>query len=252
MRQGPSQICLEQLEAYAALLPVLYAAFRTLEGKVPAPLPTTVYGRVYPRFRERSAHQAALQKLARYISGLKALLVLVNARLLQEEGAIKRTLDELGEDILFLVFPAENGEEAALKARFLEAFYQEEFAEDVPPTMDTMQDRYLPKRRKIREYINRRQTEIPHGEKASAKIYQGYSGFVHSASPHLMEMVSFQDFKFSLDGISDLDLFESHVADVVNYFVRGLISVAALAGALGEPAMFRQLRDMGDHLAERW
>jgi hypothetical protein len=67
-----------------------------------------------------------------------------------------------------------------------------------------------------------------------------------------MEMVSFTEFKFDLDGITDIDLFESHVADVVNYYVRGCLSVAALAGTLGELDMFRKFKDMGDQLAERW
>lgn len=252
MNRQPSSLCLEQLQVYGALVPVLHSAFRTLEARIPAPVPTTVYGRVYPRYKERTAHQAAIQKLARYISGLRALLVLINNRQLQEEAVIKRTLDEIGEDILFLVFPTDSDEEEALKAKFLGAFYQEEYAEDATPSMDTMRDRYLPKRRKIREYLNRRQAGVDQGQRASASIYQGYSGYVHSASPHLMEMVSFTAFKFDLDGITDIDLFESHVADLVNYFVRGCLSVAALAGTLGEPDMFRKFKDMGDQLAERW
>ncbi len=252
MRLAPSQVCLDQLETYAALLPVMCAAFRILEGRVPAPVPTTVYGRIYPRYRERTAHQAAVQKLARYLSGLKALLLLVSNRLLQEDAVIKRTLDEVGEDLLFLVFPATTTEEEALKSKYLEAFYQEEYATDAPPSMDTMQSRYLPKRRKIREYLNRRQGTVPQGEKASASVYQGYSGYVHSASPHLMEMVSFSGFTFDLGGIGDLDLFESHVADVVNYFVRGSLAVAALAGVLGDAEMYRKFKEIGDQLAERW
>jgi hypothetical protein len=86
---------------FRALLPALKEAFRTLEKKVPPPaimpLPTPDGLQLFPRYQQRTAQAAALQKVARYISGLHAILVLLEHRLLQEDGTVKRILDELGE-----------------------------------------------------------------------------------------------------------------------------------------------------------
>jgi hypothetical protein len=183
--------CIEQLEEFDRLLPLLQDAFRLLEAKLPPPMPRAVYGRIYPRYREQSVHQAALQKLARYLSGLKALTILLSHRLLQEDGVLKRTLDELGEDILFLVMMPETVEESALHQRYLTAFYQEEFDENVKP-LDSTRTRDQIRRKKIRAYLERRQsTPVEKGKQAASLVYQSYSGYVHAASPHLMENVEF-------------------------------------------------------------
>jgi len=250
LQRAPSSACLEQLETFERLLSLLQAVFRILETKLPSPVPTAVYGRIYPRHTEQSAHQAALQKLARYLSGLKALLILLSHRMLQEDGVIKRTLDELGEDILFLVMQPENSDEVALRQRYLSAFYQEEFDESVSP-IDSTRTRDQIRRKKIRAYLERRQTPaILNGKQAAGLVYQAYSGYVHAASPHLMEMCNFQSMKFDLSGVNDVDLFESHVADATNYFVRSLYSAAALASVLGEHKLYQELKARGDALAE--
>ena len=118
MPRPPSSDCLDQLAEFATLLPQMHTAFRLLEVKVPPPLPTVVYGRIYPRHQQQTSYQAALQKATRYLSGLKSLNILLAHRMLQEEGSIKRTLDELGDDIMFLLMPPENPDEEALRSRW--------------------------------------------------------------------------------------------------------------------------------------
>lgn len=252
MRHGPSQECLEQLTTFEQALLILRTAFHHLEAKLPCPVLKNIYGHPHPRYREKSPQQAAMQTVARYISGLKTITILLKHRMLQEDGVIKRTLDELQEDILFLSIRPKSADDATLQKRFMDAFYQEEFDEGVKPIDSTKRRDQIP-RRKIRSYIERHAGgDVDRAKQAGGLVYQAYSGYVHSASPHLMEMCSLSDFKFQLSGINDLDLFESHVRDGVNYFVRGFYSVAAVASILGEQSLYQNLKARGDSLDAKW
>lgn len=238
------------LDHFESLLPVLEQAFRVLERRLPAPVLTLIGGRKYPRYKEKTADQAALQKVARYISGLYALVLLLKNRHLQEDGTLKRTLDELGEDIMFLLMQPATENEHKLRQRYLDGFYDEEFDPGVSP-MDSKRKRKRVQRREIRDYIHARTAALdPRGKRANEVVYQGYSGYVHADSPHLMEMWDWDTRLYELKGARDINLLESHLADATNYFVRGFYSVAALASWLGETALFVSLRDQGDHLSD--
>jgi hypothetical protein len=207
-------------------------------------------GRKYPRYKEKTADQAALQKIARYISGLHALVLLLKNRHLQEDGTLKRTLDELGEDIMFLLMRPATEDEHKLRQRYLESFYGEEFDPGVSP-MDSKRKRKRVQRREIRDYIHARTAALDaRGKRANEVVYQGYSGYVHADSPHLMEMWDWDTRRYELKGARDINLLESHLTDATNYFVRGFYNVAALASWLGETALVASLRDQGNHLSK--
>lgn len=238
---------LEKLESEVS---TLEREFRILETRVPSPVPTPIGSSIYPRYKEMSAEQAALQKIARYISGLHALIILLRHRHLQEDGTLKRTLDELGDDVMFLLMQPQSEKELALHKRFLDGFYAEEFDEGVSP-MDSKRKRKRPLRREVRDYIGVRTASLPMpGVKAAEVLYQGYSGYVHADSPHIMEMWDWHSRRYELDGIKDNNLFASHVADATNYFARGFYNLAALASRLGEPSAYVVLKQRGDQLAD--
>lgn len=240
------------MAAFEESLGILKAAFRHLEAKLPSPELTQVYGRVYPRYSQRTVEQAALQKMARYLSGLKAITILLSHRMLQEDGVIKRTLDELGEDIMFLLMKPQTPQEVALQKKYLDGFYQEVFDEGVA-AIDSTKRRKSVRRSEVQNYIQRRTVGVPpKSERASPLIYHVYSGYVHGASPHIMEMCSMDDLKFELFGVRDVDLFESHVRDAVNYFIRGFYSLGALGSVMGEDQMYHQLKARGDALEHKW
>src|SRR5204863_8794139 len=106
------------------------------------------------RYIEQLIEQALVQKLARVISGLRAAGLLVDHGYTQEQGVIQRTLDEVGEDILFLAAAITNDKRTAMHDRYLAAFYEEEFDAGTgkPPTR---KKRNFPPRDKIVAYITR-------------------------------------------------------------------------------------------------
>src|SRR5665213_3444210 len=92
----------EPRQLFAPTLEQLEKAFRRLEMRVPPPKRKPWKDSFVFRYVEQTIQQAIVQKLARTITGLRAIDVLLERGLFQEQGILQRTLDEIEEDIVFL------------------------------------------------------------------------------------------------------------------------------------------------------
>lgn len=79
------------------------------------------------RYVEKTIQQAIVQKLARYVTTLRATFILLEYGFLQQQASLQRILDEIQEDVTFLSYALIVGEVSELHQKFLDAFYQEEF-----------------------------------------------------------------------------------------------------------------------------
>lgn len=131
-------------------LTVMENAFQRLEQQVPQPQEQEWKDGFVFRYKEKSIQQALILKLARTISGLHAVDVLLMHGLLQEQASLHRILDEIHEDILFLVAAVTNDQVTERHAQYLRAFYAEEL-----PDSARHEKPNLPPRRKIRAYVTR-------------------------------------------------------------------------------------------------
>jgi hypothetical protein len=224
-------------------LEVLERAFRLLEARVPAPIRKDWKDGYVFRYAERTIHQAIVQKLARTISGLHAIDALLGQGLFQEQAMVQRTLDEIGEDIAFLSLGVIRGELTRRHQEYLHYFYAEEF-DDPSEIMASHRSRGMVKREKIRAYVSR----ALWGEKGSGAnvvdkiITKAYSGFVHAASPHIMDMYGGLPPRFDVSGDFRSLRGEEHADDALNYFLRALFSMAFAAKAFGDEELFSEMR----------
>src|ERR1700754_2418865 len=101
--------------------------FDLLLATVPPPQQVPFGDSFVYRFLEKSPQQAIVQKLARYIVGLRAAHLLLLNGLVQDQGAIQRVIDEAGEDVSFLASGLIN-EWTELHALFLEQFNAEDYS----------------------------------------------------------------------------------------------------------------------------
>lgn len=217
-------------------LTVLENAFRHLEQKVPPPKLMRVKGHLLLRYREQSIEQALIQKLARYISTLHAGQLLLKNGFIQEQGILQRTLDELHEDIFFLVIAITNDKITDLHKRYLKAFFAEEFDNPSAP-VESLLDREMVPRKKIRAYVSRIVGEPSNPSRdiaVSKTISKVYSGFVHAASPHIMDMCDGAPPRFQLSGMLGTPRIEEYEHDIWNYYYRGLLSATAIGKAFGD------------------
>lgn len=224
-------------------LTVLENAFRRLEQQVPPPRIVRINGQLALRYTEKLIEQALIQKLARYISSLEATYLLLEHGFLQEQGVLQRTLDEIDEDILFLAIAITNDAPTDLHNRYLAAFWSEEFADGANP-VESLIDREMVPRKKMRAYVSRVLEPTSDSSRNLAvlkTISKVYSGFVHAASPHLMEMCGSNPPIFHVRGMRGTPRVEEYEFDVWNYFYRGFVSTTVVAKALGDASLVKAL-----------
>jgi hypothetical protein len=240
------------MQFFAPTLEVLERTFRLLEARVQPPIRKPWKDGFVFRYAERTIQQAIVQKLARTISGLHAIDVLLAQGLFQEQGMIQRALDEIGEDIAFLSLAVIRGELTQRHKEYLDYFYAEEF-DDPSDIMASHTSRGMVKREKIRAYVS----ENLWGEDGSRAnvvnkiITKAYSGFVHAASPHIMDMYGGWPPRFDLSGEFRTLRGEEHADDALNYFLRALFSMAFAAKAFGDEALFEEMRAEAGKLEAR-
>jgi hypothetical protein len=210
--------------------------FRDFEKAMPnKPVPVRMsFGMVF-RFREKDIYQAIIQKLARAQSALRAAYVLLKNGFVQEQAMLHRVIDETNEDILFLVYAVTNDTITDLHKRFLDAFWEEEIDES-GTLIDSKQKRPMIPRRKITAYIANVEKEALDPDrtiKLSKTITKVHSGFVHGASPQIMDMYGGNPPHFHTKGMLGTPRIDEHTDALWHYMYRTLLSHLFVAIALG-------------------
>lgn len=195
------------------------------------------------RHVEKTEHQALVQKLARMVSSLHAARLLLEEGFVQEQAALQRILDEIIEDVSFLSFSVISGNSEPSHKNYLEWFFQEEF--DPNDAVVSSKARPSVPRQKIRAYLDR----CVSGPKGSSKdldasktVSKAYSGFVHAASPQIMDMYGGVPRSFHMRGMQGTERQAEHRADLWNYFYRGIMACCLSAKAFGEEELFVSIR----------
>ncbi len=227
---------------------IMEDAFEVLEKKVPAPQYIKRKRRFVYRYVERSIQQAIILKLVRVVSGLRTTLLLLRNGYVQEQAAMQRLIDELQEDVTFLVYALTVDKLTPLHQRFLDAFFEEEFNDNDDP-LASKQRRPMIQRRKIRAYLT--SVKMPRlnpsiANEVSRTISKTYSGYVHAAAPHIMEMYGGNPPKFHLAGMLGTPRIEEHADDFWNYFYRGLLAFHGAAYAFQDIELSERLEKFLD------
>jgi hypothetical protein len=230
-------------ELYDQTLQNMETSHRVLAARVHQPKAVT-FGEGYVfRYRECDIHQALVQKLARVISGLHAARLLLAHGFLQELGALKRMLDEFNEDITFLAYSVISGETTDEHREYLAAFFQEEF-DNAASAIKSTQKRPMVRRQKIRAYLARIKgagLDPSRGTEVRRTVDKLYSGFVHGASPHIMEMYYGNPPLFHVRGMIGTPFASEHRQDLWNYFYRSIASFVCSAKAFGDEALCQSI-----------
>jgi hypothetical protein len=231
------------IKLYIETLPVLQRAFARLESKIgkPAFVKRGTY-HVF-RYEKQSIEAAAIQKLARVISGLHASLLLLHGGFVQELGVIFRTLDEFNEDILFLCQAIRTGEVTELHRKYLDSFYQEEFNEPDNPFLSEQKRPTIPRKKIHAAIANMPENEMnpSDGKELNRTVSQAYSGYIHGASVHIMDMYGGNPPHFHLSGMLNTPRIKASIEDTWNYFYRGLISVMMVTISFHEQELLQEL-----------
>ena len=220
-----------------------------LAGIVPSPQPVETKQGPGFRYKEQGAKQAIIQKLARLVSTLRATRLLLDSGFVQEVGTLKRVLDEMLEDVHFLAHGLKAPTD--LHSEFLENFYEEEFNADTARA--STQKRRMVDRRKIRASFARAVSDIPGSQfnpsdltADTRSVDKANSGYVHGASPQLMELYGGQPPRFHMNGMSGTPLEQDHRKEFRNYVYRSICAFGLVVGTFGVPGGLAKIRAFAD------
>lgn len=226
-------------------------AVHNLTQRVPPPRAVPFKDGFVFRHVERNIHQAIVQKLARMVSTLHASRLLMEHGFVQEQATLQRVLDELQEDVTFLCHGAAMTELPKLHEEFLEAFFEEEF--DADSAIESTQKRPMIPRRRIRAWIAAAEgagVDPSRGVELFRTISKAYSGYVHAASPHIMDIYLGDPPRFQMAGVLGTPRHQDHREDIWNYFYRGILAFGGAAKAFGDEQMFLDVRAYSIQFAE--
>lgn len=237
---------------YVVALRNMRATVHELAKLVPQPQ-TVPFGDTFAyRYVEKTAHQAIVQKLARYVTTLRGACLLFNHGFVQEQAALQRMLDEIQEDVTFLSVGLIFDKIEPLHEKYLSAFYEEEF--DPVTGKPGAQDRPMVPRKKIRAYLAKMEGSAAnpsHGVEVTRQVSKAYSGYVHAASPHIMDMYGGSPPQFQLSGMKGTERHDEHREDLWNYFYRGILAFSFAAKAFGADSLFDNISSFGERFADQ-
>jgi hypothetical protein len=140
-------------------------------------------------------------------------------------------LDEFQEDIVFLGEAVHSGARSALHERYLKDFWAEEFDVEGNP-LKSSQKRDRISRDKIQAAIAR-QSIFPanpsDGQAVQRTISKTYSGYIHGAAPHILELYGDLPGKFHLRGMIGTPVMPFVVNEASAYYYRGLLAILYVA-----------------------
>lgn len=224
---------------------VMANAFRRMEGQVEPPVQIRRAGSFVHRYADEGIRQALIQKLARNVSGLNAVPVLLASGYVQEAGVLFRTLDEIQEDVLFLATAETNGARSERHDKFLAAFYAKTVFSREDGSLDIPKPDLVP-RKKVRAHILNvvgQGINTSQALKVSESLGTAYSGYVHAASENVMDMYGGNPPHFHIEGMLGTPRIESYSRDAKNYIYRGLMVTSAAAKAFGDASLVGALHE---------
>lgn len=231
-------------EDFELMLDLMDRTFRDFENGMPSkPVFTRMSFGMAFRYKEKDIYQAIIQKLARVQSAVRAAYLLLKNGYCQEQAILHRVIDETNEDIIFLVYAVTNDSITDLHKRFLEAFWEEEIDES-GTLIESKQKRPMIPRKKIRAYIARVAENILDPSRSielGRTLSSTYSGYVHGASPQLMDMYGGHPPHFYTKGLLGTPRIDEHSWDLWNYMYRSFVSHILVAKALGAEEHVRLL-----------
>jgi hypothetical protein len=199
------------------------------------------------RFKYPTPSPIILQVLkgVRIVSGLNALLCLLERGFVQEMGVILRTIDDFDAEIMFVQEAIDQGTMTAHQQEFIDSFFKDE-----PPTTQDIERGRSGKPRTIKKKIIASLARIfgPFGNpdrvrRIAEGVHETLSGYVHGSYPHIMEMYGGMPGRFHIRGMLGTPRIKDFQDQIAIYVHRSL-------NTFSQVAMNLQLNDLALSLIE--
>lgn len=195
-------------------------------------------------------HENLTESLACYLKGVKAIstlnacLVLLRQGYAQEVGALCRMVDDFCNEIFFLLMPQGEAGFSQDQIKFLENFFQEEFEKPGDPLRSLQKRDTVPVKKIHATFGKLSQGELnaSDAQELLRTVHQAFSGYVHGAYPHIMEMFGGNPPRFHVSGMLGTPRIDEWRGQLVGYVQRLIIATVFVARKLGVTDMEAPIR----------
>ncbi|CAN7286774.1 hypothetical protein [Caballeronia sp. LjRoot31] len=184
------------------------------------------------------------------ISTLRACVLLLRHGHTQEVGALCRMVDDFCNEIFFLLVPQGQGCCSDDQVKFLENFYQEEFERPDDPLRSPQKRDTVPTKKIHATFGKLAAGELnpSDAQELLRTVQQAFSGYVHDAYPHIMELFGGDPPQFHLSGMLGTQRVEEWRAQLVGYVHRLIMVTIFVARKQGVANLDVSLRAfLGDY-----
>lgn len=233
-------------EYLSSSLKQLEAHYHQMGTTLPAPNREMIGSSMYFRHPQYTDSLLSYLKGVKLVSTLNAALVLYRNGYAQEIGALCRMADDYCSEILFLVKPLGENGPSKDQIRMFEDFFREEFETPENP-LASPQDRDNVPRRKINAAFGQLVSgELnPHdAQNVLSTIHKAFSGYVHGAYPHIMEMYGGNPPHFHMTGMLGTPRMAAWESQLVTYVYRAIMSAELISRKLGLPEVEKAIRGL--------
>ena len=194
------------------------------------------------RKEDQDARVVALTRMARIVSGLRAVKQLGERGYLEEMGVLLRTIDDFCDEVTFLIEGHDEGKPGNQAQRFIDHFFAETLISH-GPSSGQVQGPDRVKRNKIRAGQSRfLQPENPSDVRIKvAKVDKAFDSYVHGGYPAVMELYEGKSGSFSMTGVSGSPNVAAMRRQLAYYVSRALSVTGFACYAMG-------FGDLGDQM----
>lgn len=199
-------------------------------------------------------HGALTESLACYLKGVRAIsslnacVLLLRAGYTQEVGALCRMVDDFCNEIFFLLVPQADGNFSEDQIKFLENFYKEEFERPEDPLGSAQKRNTVPTKKIFATFGKLAESELnpSDAQEALRTVHQAFSGYVHGAYPHIMELYGGNPPHFHVSGMLNTPRIDEWRNQLVGYVHRLIISSVFISRKMGVQELEPNIRKLLD------
>jgi hypothetical protein len=193
----------------ASVLQRLQREYDEMAPTLGAPAPRRVFTKqaegFWFRYPSQSDTLLCFLKGVKLVSTLNAALLLLRAGYVQECGALFRIAADCYSDILFCLVPRDGDKLSRDQERFFEEFFQEEFDDPAYPLGSNQKRDNVPRKTVFASFGNlvRDQLNPSDAQSTLLTLHKAFSGYVHGAYPHIMELYGGDPPRFHMSGMTN-------------------------------------------------
>lgn len=236
-----------QLADYlASTLENLEMHYHKMGGAFPPPIRAKIGSNVFFRYPQQSDSLLCYLKGVKLMSTLNAALVLFRHGYALEIGALCRMADDFCNEIMFFVKPLGEGGPSKDQVRMFDDFFREEF-ENPDNLLGLPQARDNVPRRKINAAFGQlvKDELNPHdAQNTLATIHKAFSGYVHGACPHIMEMYGGNPPHFHMRGMLGTPRIVEWEGQLITYVYRAIMATELICRKLELPEIEKAVRGL--------